>query len=101
MISGFENVVFPGLVSKATAQPINIGLKRIGSEKFMGERGEREVEVVPQLTVLEFRRLRDGVPDPLNIGGEGSNEVLHWCGAEVISDDEEQKGFLMRSGHLR
>lgn len=99
MISGFENVIIPSLICKAATQPIDIGFKCIGPEKFVGESGEREVEVVPQLTIPEFRRFGDRVPNPLYIGGEGGNKVLHWCGTEVITDNEKQKGFLMRSGY--
>lgn len=98
MISGFKNVVIPGLVHKTSTQPIDIGLECVRFEEFVGQCGEREVEVVPQLTITEFRRLRDGVPNSLNIGGKGSDEVLQRCCAEVITDNKKQEGFLMRSG---
>ena len=64
----------------------------------MGKCGEREVEVISQLTIPEFRWLRNGIPDPLHVGSECSDKVLHWCGAEVIANDKEQEGLLMSPG---
>jgi hypothetical protein len=57
VISGFENVVIPSLIGKAATQSVNVSLKRVRPEEFVGECGEREVEVVSQLTIPEFRRL--------------------------------------------
>ena len=95
VVSGFENVVLPCLVREATTQPIDVGLECIRSEKFVGESREREVEVVFQSTIPEFRGLRNGVPNPLHVGGECSDEVLHWSGAKVITNDEKQEDLLI------
>jgi len=40
VVSGFENVVFPSLVCKATTQPVDIGLKCVRLEKLVGESRE-------------------------------------------------------------
>jgi hypothetical protein len=89
VVSGFENVVLPSLVCEATTQPIDVGLECVRSEKFVGESREREVEVVSQSAIPEFRGLRNGVPNPLHVGGERGDEVLHWSGAKVITNDEK------------
>jgi len=53
-------MVSPSLVCEATTQLTDVGLKCIGSEKFVGESREREVEVVIQLMIPEFGGLRNG-----------------------------------------
>ena len=96
VVSGFENIIFPSLVCETTTQPVDVGLECVGSEKFVGESREREVEVVSQTTIPEFRGLRNGVPNPLHVCGECSDEVLHWSGTKVITDDEKQEDLLIR-----
>ena len=62
----------------------------------MGKCREGQVEIILQLTIPEFRRFRDVVPNPLHIGGERSDEVLHGRSAEVIPNNEQQECLLMR-----
>ena len=57
VVSGFENVVFPGLIHKTATQAIDISLERVRFEELVGESREREVEVILQLAVSEFRWL--------------------------------------------
>lgn len=57
VVGGFEDVVFPSLVHKATTESVDIGLECVRLEEFMGESREREVEVVFQLAIPEFRWL--------------------------------------------
>ena len=40
MVSGFENIVIPTLINEAATQSVDVGLKRVGCKKFVGESGE-------------------------------------------------------------
>lgn len=100
VVKGFENVVFSCLVREATTQPIDIGFEYVRSEEFMGESREREIEVISQSTIPEFRWLRDSVPNSLHIRGESNDKVLHRSGAKVIANDEKQEGLLMRPDYF-
>jgi len=61
--------------------------------RYVGKCHEREIEIISQLTIPKSHWLQNHIPDPLHVGSECSDEVLHWCGPEVITNNEKQEGL--------
>ena len=74
---------------------VTIGVWRESDRRYVGKCREREIEIISQLTIPKSRWLQNHIPDPLHVGSECSDEVLHWCGPEVITNNEKQEGLPM------
>lgn len=91
VVRGLEDVVFPALVDKALPELLHLRLELVCGEDLVRQGGEGQVEVVRELAIFELRGLGEALPDLLHVSGEGCLEVGEGSGADVVSDDEEQK----------
>lgn len=62
----------------------------VGRVNLVWQCGEVQGEVVGQLVVLQFRRLRKTAPDFSEIGNESLLEILQRCGTDIVPNDKEK-----------
>ena len=54
VVYGLEEVVWVVLVHESAPEGLDVRLELVGQEEFVGEGGERQVEIVRQLPILQL-----------------------------------------------
>jgi hypothetical protein len=99
VVRGFEDVVVRAFLGEAPAQVNDFRLKLVRNKDLMREPGERKVEIIFELAVLELFRLGEALPNLMYILGKCRLEVVKRSRADVVADNEEQKCPLAVAGH--
>ena len=97
MVLGEEDVIGILRVDEASPQALDLALEELRLEQLVRESNEAEVEEGRDDAVFESGRLREPVPEAVEVGRERRLKIRERSSADVVTDDEKEESFVLRA----
>lgn len=97
MIFGLKDVALMLGVREPLPQSLDLRLEVFGLKELVRKGDESEVEEGGDDAGFEAGGLGEAIPKAVEVGGEGILEIGEGSGADVVTDDEEEEGLVLRS----